>query len=220
MGIKNINNLYKERGERIKYIRKEILRLSRNELTRKFHIPTGTIQNWEDSRHGGLTENGAIKLIKILASIDIKCEIEWLMYGIGQQPFPPHDIKSQLSIINENVSNKSIIDQISDELSLFYNHNPFSIDIIVPDDAMEPMLLKGDIIAGKRFLSSEIKQLITQICIVQTLTGLVLVRKIMPGKREGHYDLIALNKDSSITDINYFDELIISAAPIQWIRRK
>ena len=118
MSIKNVSNLNKERGERIKYIRKELLRLSRNELTRRFNIPTGTIQNWEDSRQGGLTENGAIKFIEILASIGLKCEIEQLIYGIGKKPFPPHDIQSQLTIINENVSNKSIIDQISDELFL------------------------------------------------------------------------------------------------------
>lgn len=220
MTIKKSINLNNERGERIKYIRKELLSLSRNELTRRFNIPTGTIQNWEDARHGGLTEKGAIKFTEILASIGIKCEVEWLMYGLGKQPLQRHEIKSQISTINEKVSNKSIIDQISDELSLFYMHSPFSIDMIVPDDAMEPMFLRGDVIAGKRTTSGEIKQLIKQICIFQTFTGLVLARKIMPGKREGYYDLIAINRDSALTDIDYFDELIITAAPVQWIRRK
>src|ERR1700761_2930067 len=123
MHINKNSKLIHDRAERVKFLRKEILRLSRPELARRYHLSTGTIQNWEDARHGGLTENGANKIIEILSSINIQCDLQWLMYGLGKKPIGYFDIKGSVIKHNEKTSSNALANQISDELALFYVHN-------------------------------------------------------------------------------------------------
>lgn len=207
------------RGEKIRTIRKEVLHLSRIQFAKKYKLSAGTIQNWEDARNGGLTEKGANIIIEIFKNEGINCNLEWLMYDLGNEPLQlknTHCISRQISRVHNN---NAEIKQISRELTLFFEHNQFAIDCWVVDDTMEPILHKGDLVAGKRFTGEDIKKLHGKVCIIQTQAGHLIIRTIKPGKMNNYYDLIATNQNSRVVDIDYYNIQIISAAPVQWIRR-
>ncbi len=214
------NDLSKKRGERLKLLRIELLRLSRNALADMYDIPAGTIQNWEDARHGGLTEKGARRFIEVLKSQGIECKLEWLLYGIG---YPPEQLSHQnykLSSAKHLVSNQEKeIDNIAKELMLFYEHNVNAVDLIVSDDAMWPRFMQGDHLAGKRYFNEDLNKLIGQSCIIQTQSGIVTVRQLLAGNKPDHYDLVSINRESKIDELDLFGVRIFSAAPVLWIRR-
>lgn len=214
------NDLSKQRGERLKLLRTELLRLSRNALAEIYDIPAGTIQNWEDARHGGLTEKGARRFIDVLKSQGIECKLEWLLYGIG---YPPEQLPNRLHKISTNkniVSNPDKeLDNIAKELMLFYEHNPNAVDLIVADDAMYPQFMQGDHLAGKRYFNEELKKLIGQACIIQTQSGIVTVRQLLASNKPDYYDLISINRKSNVEDLDLFEIRVFSAAPVLWFRR-
>jgi hypothetical protein len=213
-------DLSQQRGNRLKLLRTELLRLSRNALAEIYNIPAGTIQNWEDARHGGLTEKGARRFIEVLNSQGINCKLEWLLYGIGQ---PPEQLatRHQKGIVQKITATAQTkeLDNIAKELMLFYEHIANAVDMIVSDDAMLPRYLPGDHLAGKRYFNEDLNKLVGQVCIIQTQSGIMTVRQLLPGSKQDHYDLIASNKESKIEDLNLFDMRIFSAAPVLWIRR-
>ena len=49
-----------QRAKRLIMLR-EMSELSRNTLYKRYNIATGTLQNWENARFGGLSEKGAKK---------------------------------------------------------------------------------------------------------------------------------------------------------------
>lgn len=212
-------NLSEQRAKRLRQIRR-LLRLSRKAIFERYKIPVGTLQNWEDARHGGLTEKGAQRIIEILADEGISCSLEWLLFGIGN---PPNELRSSPSnkiMVNAGLSQEiQLLDDIAKELTLFYSHNANAVDVIISDDAMEPRYLMGDHVAGKRFFNEDIAKIAGHVCIVQTQNGLITVRILLKGSQPGCYDLIAYNKNSAIKDLNFFNVRVFSAAPIIWIRR-
>ncbi len=213
-------DLSRQRGDRLKLLRTELLRLSRNAVAEIYDIPAGTIQNWEDARHGGLTEKGARRFIEVLKSQNINCNLEWLLYGIGQAPIQL-TTRSQSGGFQKIAASAQAkeFDNIAKELMLFYEHTPNAVDIIVSDDAMLPRYTQGDHLAGKRYFNEDLNKLIGQTCIIQTQSGIVTVRQLLSGSKQDHYDLISLNKESKIEDLNLFNMRIFSAAPVLWIRR-
>ncbi len=213
-------DLGRQRGDRLKLLRTELLRLSRNALAEIYNIPAGTIQNWEDARHGGLTEKGARRFIEVLNSQGINCKLEWLLYGIGQAPeqLTMRPQKGILQKITATAQSKEL-DKIAKELMLFYEHTSNAVDMIVSDDAMIPSYFPGDHLAGKRYFNEDLNKLIGQICIVQTQSGIMTVRQLLSGSHRDHYDLIAINKESKIEELNLFDVRIFSVAPVLWMRR-
>lgn len=213
-------DLSKQRGERLKLLRTELLRLSRNNVAERYDIPAGTIQNWEDARHGGLTEKGARRFIEVLKAQGISCKLEWLLYGIG---YPPEQLSHRQYRVGSQktvaANQAKELDDIAKELILFYEHHSNAVDLIVSDDAMLPRFLQGDHLAGKRYFNEDINRLLGQVCIIQTQAGIVTVRQLMSGNNQGHYDLVSLNRESTLDELDIFDVRIFSAAPVLWIRR-
>lgn len=206
------------RGIRVKAIRRAI-NLSRKTLGQRYDIPPGTIQNWEDGRFGGLTEKGAKKLLYAFEQEGVPGTLEWLMFGTGENP-----LERKQPLIN-SVNGKIEYfdcegDIIARELAYFHQLNRNAVDIIMPDDSMKPHFYAGDHLAGKRYFGKDIQQLIGHICIIQTLSGQIMVRELQQGSTTDSYNLSCCQPvpDNSIhhqTDIKLF-----SAAPIVWIRRK
>src|ERR1700732_705203 len=75
----------KGRGNRARALRHS-LRFSRRKFCERYGIAQATLQNWEDARYGGLSENGAHTLIRAYKNEGIDVAIEWLWYGIGNPP--------------------------------------------------------------------------------------------------------------------------------------
>lgn len=210
------------RARRVESVRK-ITGLSRRAFQEKYGISAGTLQNWEDVKANGLTEKGAIKLVKVLKPDGINCTVEWLMYGIGQAPQIPDYLQSKtiahpkLSYRIDSVTEASLI---AEELLLFRQHYPDAIDIVVIDDGMEPCFMVGDHIAGVRRNSTAIAMVVGHDCIVQTIEGDVLLRNVKKGSAEGLYTLVCINQQTTVTKPILYDVPLFTAAPVVWMRRK
>lgn len=204
-----------ERGKRVRSLRLA-LRLSRKALGKIGSIPVGSIQNWEEARYGGLTEKGALKLVRAFQAEGLQVTTDWLLSGIGIDPLEAPPIISASIGFNHSVdfSSENIIAQ---ELQLFHQLNPGSIDAIIPDEAMLPWLSPGDYVAGKRYFDEEIKKAIESFCIVQTLNGEVLVRQLKNNLASGVYSLVGTNPNIQKNVIE--NVKLFSAAPILWIRK-
>lgn len=74
------------RGKRLKTLRK-LADLTREDIAERYAISASTLRSWEDGRATGLTEQGARRIIGAFKSEGIQCNIGWLMYGKGNQPF-------------------------------------------------------------------------------------------------------------------------------------
>jgi len=209
----------KQRADRLRRIR-ESLKLSRNELCQKykhFGITASTLQSWEDVRWKGLTEKGAQKLVKAFKEEGLEVTVEWLMFGIGENPLENEEFIAP-SFLNKNfqLSEDSIITQ---ELNLFHKLNPNSIDTIITDDGMVPWLKPGDHVAGKCYFENDMEIAIGSPCILQTATGITLVRMLHSGSDTGLYTLSCANPNATVKEPIMKDIKLFSAAPIIWIRK-
>ncbi|MCD6040031.1 MAG: hypothetical protein K0S27_1431 [Gammaproteobacteria bacterium] len=197
----------KERGNRIKYLRK-ILRYSSRAFGEKFNTKDSTLKSWEQGRHTGLTAEGALSIVNACKKEGvINCTVEWLLYGKGQLP----EIKAD---VFPNIAGNTI----SQELALFYELHPHAIDTIVHDNSMEPCFNKGDHVAGTRcFESQEISKLLGLNCIIQLKTGETVVRQLTKGDQAGCYTLIGINQSAKLSTLKNVQ--LFSAAYIIWLRK-
>lgn len=203
-----------ERARRLRLLR-ETAKLTREALAKLCEdVAEGTIRNWETARVGGLTENGAEKVIVALKKKGVDCSLEWLLYGKGQSPIETFMLADYTSPIE---TFESIL---AKELQLFHQLNSNSVDVIVGDDGMWPCLLVGDHVAGRKYYDKDISSAIGVPCIVQTLSGNFLVRQVEHGTLEGHFSLRCTNPTAMVAEPVIENIRLFYAAPILWIRRK
>lgn len=209
-----------ERGYRLRHLRKA-LRFSRSALSEKSkndlgEISEGAIKNWEYGRYGGLTEKGAKKLIQVFKQEGLDCTVEWLLYGIGEDPTSFFTLLKHASQ-KSNASTETIITQ---ELKIFYQLNKYPVDCIISDDAMTPTLLPGDHVAGSRYFDKDIELTVGHPCIVQTHTGSILVRIVKMGNQDGLFTLESSNPNTTASQATIENIKLFSAAPVLWIRKR
>ncbi|MFT3742271.1 MAG: hypothetical protein QM752_06355 [Gammaproteobacteria bacterium] len=194
------------RGLRVRYVRDTLLRYSRRKFGDKYDIPAPTLQNWEIGKYGGLTEKGALKLLNAFASEGIPVTLEWLFYGHGLEPSGPI-APTSLVQLDQNITR---------ELQFFHQLHPNTIDFIVTDNCMSPMLRKGDLVAGIRYFSEEIKKISDEYCIIQLKNGETMISSFEVDKNT------CLLKKMQVKSVVLTLPLdaIFSIAPILWIRRK
>ena len=213
---KKMENEIKERGHRIRLIRNAI-RYSTRKFEANHGVNASTIKNWESGRGGGLTADGALKLIDAFRKEGIDCTLEWLLYGKGVDPISSRQNKVNLESSIYTAEAATPESAIVQELRLFHQLNPGAIDTIVSDDAMLPLLTPGDYVAGIRCFDDEISELVGLYCIVQLQAGPVVVRQLMPGVSADQYRLLANNPNNN--DYADQDIKLFSAAKILWIRK-
>ena len=203
------------RAARLKKLRK-MTHYSRKAFSIKYNVSQGTLQNWETARFGGLTEKGANIMIQALNNEGIFCSFEWLMYGLGSSPVlsdNSHRTKASIDVFNVIPQEKII----ASELELFLSLTPDAVDLVVPDDSMEPYFKFGQILAGRRRTGKKIDNLINKTCIVE-FDGNKMLRYLKKGSCTNSYNLLCLNRDSLVEKPFIYNAHLTSAAPITWIR--
>ena len=215
------------RAKRLKSLRK-MTRLSRNIFSSRYGIPSGTLQNWESARFGGLTEKGAKNVLSAIRSEGIYCNFEWLMYGIG--PGPQITDKLFENTNTQTLNPTGYDDQetdidtqlaiIAQELLVFRKFNPDAIDFVVRDDGMEPLFILGEYVAGCRRYQKDISTAVGQNCIVQTAAGDLLLRYLRHGSAPDLYTLLCMNPTTRVERPAIYDIELTYVAPIIWTRRK
>ncbi|MDF2868141.1 MAG: hypothetical protein K0S11_1611 [Gammaproteobacteria bacterium] len=223
----NNPNSAKARGSRLRYIREELLGLSRNKFAERHKekkLTINNLQNMEDARFKGMKVEHVELLLPALEEEGIICSKAWLLEGTGDPPrfrnylehFTGENVASKKN--NELIGQEKLEDTaIAAELRAFREGHVDAVDAIISDDALEPCFLTGDYVAGIRYTGVDINQAIGLPCIVQTQTGQVLTRILANGKAEGCYTLAGskyATKDYTLSEVKVF-----SAAPIVWWRR-
>ncbi|MFT3741113.1 MAG: hypothetical protein QM752_00245 [Gammaproteobacteria bacterium] len=208
------------RAARLRRLR-NMANLSRKDLCDKAGININTYIGYEVARYGGLTRWGAEKVVACAVKEGVHCTYNWLMFNIGEPPSVR--IGYELTVTFDQSSGQLITpDQentfIVQEILLFKRQHSGAIDYIVPDDAMSPDYQLSDVVAGIQ-KSKEFSSCLGQDCIVQTNEDEILLRKLYPGKRKGHYSLIATNPKTHVVSIHY-DIILKYVAPIIWHRKK
>lgn len=210
------------RGKRLKSLRM-MAGLSRKALEDKYDVSASTMQSWEDAKAGGLTEKGAKRAIEVFRQEGIRCNGDWLLFGIGTPPQLSDKLFQKQIQLHEAAEGRIEIAEeraIVNELLAFRQHNPDAVEFIMPDDGMAPLYCKGDYIAGKRRYNEAINNVLDMDCIIETKENEVLLRRLRQGSQPGVYTMICLNPNTNVLDFSLQDREILSAAPVIWLRRK
>jgi transcriptional regulator with XRE-family HTH domain len=210
-----------ERARRVKSLRK-MTGLSRRKFAKEAGFAYSTLQHWEDPEDG-LPESTAREFLKVLPHFGIHCSYEWLMYGTGTTPEILNRLQSFVQQFPENHVEKEKVSadtvQIAKELFVFMEQSSNSVNLRVPDNAMEPRFIAGELVAGIRKYGQDIQNLVGQDCIVLVQGGDIYLRTILKGSLEGSYHLAPLNPKTYAAKPFLYNVELVSAAPIIWARR-
>ncbi len=207
----------KARGKRLRTARM-MIGLTRKNLEERYGISASTVQAWEAAKAGGLTERGVARILPVLHQEGISCKAEWLLYEIGAGP---QQCNSPLSTLEQELTEGSFLDNklITQELLIFRSLHPGAIDLVVSDDGMGPNFHEGDYIAGIHRTGDWIKSVLGLDCIVQTISGSTLFRRVKQSARPGLYNLLCINPSTTVIETTLYNQSLISAAPVVWHRR-
>jgi HTH-type transcriptional regulator, cell division transcriptional repressor len=212
------------KAERLTQLRK-LAKLSRNDIAQMVGCSVLTYKGWENARFGGIPQKRAAMLVEALQTEGIESSVDWLIQGIGDQP--KKILHYQVARFKEAIANPTKqtpenIEQlcIKAELEFFCNNNDWeTIFITLPDDAMEPYFLQGDLVAGVKIPNEDFDKIIGLNCIVRTKNNKILLRQIQKSNTKDFFTLLSLNPDSKQPLILHDMELI-DIAPAIWFRRK
>jgi transcriptional regulator with XRE-family HTH domain len=219
-----LDEIKKERAVRVKWLR-TLTGLSRRDFAKRYGIPPGTIQNWEEGKGGGITEKGAHRIVSVLQSANIHASFEWLMHGVGADPVPPTSVRRYVTAeASAKYATQSDTDQelqwIESEMALFCQHYVDAVTIQVDDDSMQPYFYPNDQVAGVRLYGLNMQNAVGKHCIVLTKDGHQLLRFVKKSQLPGFYNLACTNFKTDVKHAYLYDVELVSAAPVIWVRRK
>lgn len=211
----------KNTGERLKYIRTKLLRLTRAFIYEKYGLSVNTLLAWENGRVE-LSEKSIDKCIGIFTSENLLVSKEWILLGEGVAP----TFISEFNRYIESFSNQDDMTKVDDNLLLMKEVEYFksltknAIVILVASDDMLPLYAHGDYVGGRFRYGKNIENCIAKDCIVKTTAGATYVRRIAKSTNDNLYNLVCLNPVwHGNQEPVLFNVKIDCAAPIIWHRR-
>ena len=195
------------RGKRIRFIRDHLLRLTRDLFCEQTDITLPTLKGWELGWGGGLTLQGADKIVQRVKQLNVYCSSTWLMHGVGREAvYLTKDVD-----IQEHDEH-----HIAKELLLFRERDN-SIEAIVKDEGMTPLLYPGNFVGGIKV--NNIKQAVGKECILVDDNHDIYIRILKEGDKPGLYNLCCLNQIAPVLKKEIKNISIKIAAPIVFIRK-
>lgn len=197
---------------------------TRQALESKYGISVNTLQAWESAK-SPLSFKGANKIIQALQDSGLECSIDWLLHGIGPSPRLNDEINipgmfSLQKQQNNNQLNWDDESAILREVECFRTSNLNSIVSIVTDDSMLPIYFIGDYVGGKRKTTETFDKYIGINCLIETIEGMTIIRRLERGNAHSLYTLSCINPNTTVPSPVLYNVKIISIAPIIWHRRK
>ncbi|MCA0403915.1 MAG: hypothetical protein LCH30_08980 [Proteobacteria bacterium] len=194
------------RGKRIRFIREHLLSFTREDFCQNTNITVQSLKGWELAWGGGLSQQGAIKIVERAKTLNIHCTSAWLLHGIGRDA-------AKISKDMEPLEDEP---HIAQELLLF-REIANSVDTIIKDDSMIPLFYPGNYVGG--ILVNNIENAIGKECIIIADNDEILVRTLKHGNESGRYNLVCFNEQPTLSKKEIKNIVIKFAAPIVWIRR-
>lgn len=178
-------------GERLRYIRSEILGLPYNVIAKRHNLDRHQIYNWESGRIK-VSHKVLDKYLPCLEKEGIRVDAAWIMQGAGNQPFKMSALdtikQAAYSIVPGTIPELALM--VKDVSNFNFNHtNP--ICVFVESDFMQPFYGKGDYVCGDLVYTPEgITALVGCNCIVFIKKMGHLVRKIKSVNADNTFNLI------------------------------
>lgn len=184
---KSENSSPAARAERLKKLR-NLANLNREDICNVQGLNVNTFKGWELGRFGGLTKDGAERVITRVAQESVLCSLEWLLHGTGSAPMVI-DNSSTTLVANE---------KIQKELSLFQA----LFNDILYSEIKEPQTTNhyhhGDVVAGVKLSIESAAGLISQVCIVETDKNEMIAVKLLQSLGNNRFLLSALSGDTQV----------------------
>ena len=213
------------KSKRLMQLRK-LAKLSRMDIAQLAGVSVSTYRGWEGARFGGIPIKRAVLLADALKTEGINVSSNWLMHGTEETPkkiiyYQATQLQKALTHSTKQQSPEATEQlYIKAELEFFCNNNNWkTISLIVPNDAMEPCFLEGDLVAGIQVPHKDFSKIIGLNCIIRTKNNKILLRQIQKSNIEEWVVLSCLNPNTK-HQLIHREEEIIDIAPISWLRRK
>lgn len=208
-------------GERIKYIREELLKLSRADVCKRYAISVDTLAAWENEKIQ-ISEKGIERCIKFFNAENLIVSREWILIGAGLSP----NFSFELGRYFKTQSTKKPDQQIDDsfllaqEIDYFRSLTSNSITALISTEDMMPVYSRGDYVGGRFRYGKDIEECVGKNCIVKTKDGAMFIRRIAKSQTQKKYNLVCLNPNwSGNPEPVLFNIKIECAAPIIWHRK-
>lgn len=221
MQSENINNI-KTPGDRLKYVREALLKISRADVYKKHGLSQDTLAAWENGKIQ-VTEKGIERCIKIYNSENLMLSREWLLTGEGLGPQFSFDLNRYFKTANTEESSEKLEDNVllAKELDFFRSSTKSSVTGIISSDDMLPLYSRGDHVGGRFRYGNDIENCIGRDCIIKSKDGGIYIKRLAKGSEPNKYNLSCLNPNWNDWNSEpvLFNVEIECAAPIIWHRR-
>ncbi len=206
-----------ERGKRAKRCR-NMANLSRIEMCDDGQININTLKGWELGKHGGLTQDGARRVVARIARAGVNCTTSWLMDAAGEAPNLVYNLPLQNEVIEGNTEESRIKSELIYFSGAFTGRQVSSMKI--QDEAMLPLYAADDYVAGVKYYEKNIDFCLGMIGIAELPNGKTLLRKLRKSPNiPDRYDITALNDRCWTSDSIILNVPLASFAPLLWHRR-
>ncbi|WP_141650472.1 helix-turn-helix domain-containing protein [Legionella massiliensis] len=202
-------------GERIKSARMQ-LGYSRREFAEKSNFSAATIQAWEDGKYS-IPQKSLAKYVDALFKVGLITNTEWFITGEGLAPRPANKVSAD--DIDDAKLYLSKEESLLREISFFEKENENAIIMSVTDDSMLPFFEIGDYVAGKIVSGQKAHNFVNCLCIITVTSGETYIRKLRPGSKDEHFNLISTNIDTNVNPAFLVDCKIHKIAKVTWHRK-
>lgn len=204
-----------ERGERIQYLRKEVLKLRSQAALASMmatKVSRGAVGNWELGQKIGLTN------LRELAALG-NTTIEWITDNVGDPPsrdgvlgFERRGGEMQVSgYVGAGQAIESL-DELGDWVDRPSGAHPDTVAVYVRGDSMYPAYSDGEVLYYSRQMPP--KDVVNRRCVVRLADGRMFVKILRPGSNAKFWTLSSVN--SLYPDM--IDQVVDWAAPIDWVK--
>ena len=209
-------------------------RVNRKELCQDTGIKPDTLYRWMNGRLQGIGPSGAASLLLKLRQIGVICSEDWLLYGEGIPPYralaiselteaPPSSLENFLSddlSLNKSPDTADLAQRdllvFNKEIKFFQENNPHALGVFLKDNAMQPVFMAGDYVAGVR--TQQFEKLLGEFCLVQTENSGELLACRLEAGINNTFTLLCLNPNETRPMV-LLNQKLITAARIIWRRR-
>lgn len=208
-GMATPRNIDKDRGKRVRYIRKEILGLrAQEDLAARVSAETGeplsrgAVGNWELGKEIGL------KNMRALAKIS-SVPLEWISDNVGD----PHEVQPSMPAGSEFLV--PVVGYVGAGAAAHYyavsqgdldrvpappDFDAYTVAVEIKGDSIGPLFNQW-LIFYDDVRSPVTPDLIGRLCVIGLMDDRVVVKKIRKSKTDGLFDLISNDDRENITDV-------------------
>lgn len=201
-------------GKRL-FLARNMLGLSRRKFNEKFKVSVNTLQAWESGKNP-LSPKVAKMLSQYFLDAGLICSQDWLIEGNGTLPrFVNTEILENAPQKNTNVEKEIYL-----EIETFNTVNSDPIVMTIPDDTMLPFYKAGDYVAGNKKYKEDINKYLGCNCIIETIEGITLCRKLAQGELINTYTLLCTNLDTKEASLVISNIKLNFVAEVIWHRKR